>query len=224
MTTKSLSTSTLGGIIRKQDGKAIEIGCMPDHVHCLARFPARKAVSDMLRAIKSDSSGWVNHERPGDRFDWQTGYGAFTMSQSQVENVRQYIRTQEEHHQRRSFEMEYLSLLKSTESNPMNEICGIDGIRQADSALSGRGIRRIPDPGLAPRRCALRRQPRAIRLSPFGAEIPEPYPLSPMSDQAHANRRRMSPFDSVYRGYPVGSSLLWSTREHLIRRSRNQRG
>ena len=102
----------MGGIIRNQGGKMIEIGGMPDHVHCLARFPARTAVSDMLRAIKSDSSGWVNHERPGDRFAWQTAYGAFTVSQSQVENVRQYIRSQEEHHRDRSFKMEFLSLLE----------------------------------------------------------------------------------------------------------------
>ncbi len=85
---------------------------MPDHIHCLVRFPARKSVSDMLRAIKSDSSSWVNHERPGDRFAWQTGYGAFTVSPSQVENVSLYIRTQEEHHRDRSFQTEFLSLLK----------------------------------------------------------------------------------------------------------------
>ncbi len=81
----------MSGIIRNQDGKTI----------------------DMLRAIKSDSSGWLNHERPGDRFAWQTGYGAFTVSQSQIENVRQYIRTQEEHHRERSFKTELLSLLKN---------------------------------------------------------------------------------------------------------------
>ncbi len=101
----------MGGIIRNQGGKAIEIGGMPDHVHCLARFPARKAVSDMLRALKSDSSGWVNRERPGDRFSWQTGYGAFTVSHSQVGKVRKYIKTQEKHHRERSFEMELLALL-----------------------------------------------------------------------------------------------------------------
>ncbi len=102
----------MGGIIRNQGGKAIEIGGMPDHVHCLARFPARKAVSDMLRALKSDSSGWVNRERPGDRLAWQNGYGAFTVNHSQVGKVRKYIQTQEKHHRERSFEMELLALLK----------------------------------------------------------------------------------------------------------------
>ncbi len=102
----------MSGIIRNQDGRTIEIGGMPDHVHCLARFPARKSVSDMVRAIKSDSSSWVNREMPGGRFAWQTGYGAFTVSPSQVASVSQYIRTQEEHHRERSFKMEFLSLLK----------------------------------------------------------------------------------------------------------------
>ena len=102
----------MGGIIRNQGGKAIEVGGIPDHVHCLARFPARKAVSDMMRAIKSDSSRWVNRERPGDRFAWQTGYGAFTVSQSQVGRVRKYIQTQEEHHREKSFEEELLALLE----------------------------------------------------------------------------------------------------------------
>ena len=102
----------IGGIIRNQGGKAIEIGGMPDHVHCLVRFPARKAVSDILRAIKSDSSGWVNRERSSDRFAWQTGYGGFTVSQSQVDKVRRYIRTQEEHHRERSFKSELISLLR----------------------------------------------------------------------------------------------------------------
>lgn len=102
----------MGGIIRNQGGKAIEIGGMPDHVHCLARLPARKAVSDILRALKSDSSGWVNRERPSDRFAWQTGYGAFTVSQSLVGKVRRYIQTQAEHHRARSFEEELLALLE----------------------------------------------------------------------------------------------------------------
>ncbi len=102
----------MGGIIRNQGGKTLEIGGMPDHVHCLARLPARKAVSDILRALKSDSSGWVNRKRPDDRFAWQTGYGAFTVSQSQVEKVRRYIRTQAEHHREKSFKEEFRALLE----------------------------------------------------------------------------------------------------------------
>jgi len=102
----------IAGIIRNQGGTLIEIGGMPDHVHCLARLPANKAVSDMLRAIKSDSSGWVNRERPKDRFAWQAGYGAFTVSQSQAEVVQKYIQRQEEHHRVRSFKEEVLEMLE----------------------------------------------------------------------------------------------------------------
>ena len=102
----------LGGIVRNQKGKLIEIGGVADHVHLLVRFPASRAVSDMLRDLKSDSSKWLNRERPRDRFAWQTGYGAFTVSQSQVGTVRRYIRGQEEHHRRHSFKEELLGLLK----------------------------------------------------------------------------------------------------------------
>ena len=95
----------MGGIIKNQGG-------MPDHVHCLVRLPARKAVSDIMRVLKSDSSRWVNQRRPQDRFAWQTGYGGFTVSESQVEKVRRYIQTQEEHHRKASFKEEVVSLLE----------------------------------------------------------------------------------------------------------------
>ena len=72
-------------------------------------------MSDMLRAIKSDSSSWLNNERPHDRFAWQTGYGAFSVSQSQVRRVRQYIQTQEEHHRERTFKSELITLLEKHE-------------------------------------------------------------------------------------------------------------
>ena len=105
----------IGGIIRNQGGTLIEIGGVADHVHLLARFPASKAVSDMLRDVKSDSSGWINQERRHERFGWQTGYGAFTVSQSQVRTVRRYIRRQEEHHRRTSFKEELIALLEKHE-------------------------------------------------------------------------------------------------------------
>ena len=102
----------VGGIIRNQGGTLIQIGGMSDHVHLLAQFPPRLALSDMMRAIKSDSSAWVNREQPKDRFAWQTGYGAFSVSQSQVEVVRRYIRGQEEHHRCKTFEEEFRGLLE----------------------------------------------------------------------------------------------------------------
>lgn len=102
----------IGGIIRKKDGVLLEIGGIEDHVHILAGFPATITVSDMLKFIKSNSSGWVNEKiKPNEKFAWQPGYGAFTVSQSQKPSVRKYIQTQEEHHRTSSFENEYLKML-----------------------------------------------------------------------------------------------------------------
>ncbi len=105
----------IGGIIRNQRGILLEIGGVADHVHLLARFPAGKSVSDMLRDVKSDSSEWINQERRHGRFAWQTGYGAFTVSQSQVGAVRRYIDRQEDHHRHTSFKEELVGLLKKHE-------------------------------------------------------------------------------------------------------------
>lgn len=102
-----------GGIIRSHKGVLLEVGGMPDHVHLLVGFSPTMAVSDMLRLIKSNSSKWVN-ERPGriDRFEWQTGFAAFSVSHSQVDVVRRYIQNQERHHTERSFREEFLTLLR----------------------------------------------------------------------------------------------------------------
>lgn len=103
----------IGGIIRDERGYLLQIGGMPDHIHILAGFSPAVAVSDMLRQIKAGSSKWLNERQDMiDRFEWQTGYGAFTVSQSQVEAVRRYIQRQEEHHRARSFKDEYMALLK----------------------------------------------------------------------------------------------------------------
>ncbi len=103
----------LGGIIRAEKGVLLEIGGIEDHVHLLAGFPPTIAVSNMVRLIKANSSRWANElpERR-EKFSWQTGYGAFTVSQSQVDIVRNYIRRQEQHHRRISFRDEFIELLK----------------------------------------------------------------------------------------------------------------
>jgi REP-associated tyrosine transposase len=103
----------MGGIIRGQGGVLLEIGGVADHVHLLAKLKADTAVAVLLRLLKSNSSGWVNDHRliPG-RFAWQTGYGAFSVSESQVEAVRRYIRNQEAHHAKVSFKDELIALLK----------------------------------------------------------------------------------------------------------------
>ncbi|WP_372717259.1 IS200/IS605 family transposase [Novipirellula sp.] len=102
----------IGGIIREKEGVLLEIGGVEDHIHIMAGFPATISVSDMLRFIKSNSSGWVNDTiKPMDKFAWQPGYGAFTVSHSQKPTVRRYIQTQEQHHQKKSFEIEFIQIL-----------------------------------------------------------------------------------------------------------------
>jgi putative transposase len=105
----------LGGSIRGLGGVALEIGGIVDHVHILARLRQDRAVSDILRDLKANASRWINESgllRSG-RFAWQQGYGAFTVSESQVEKVRRYIRNQEAHHRKMTFEEEFIVLLRA---------------------------------------------------------------------------------------------------------------
>ena len=103
----------IGGTIRAKKGNLIEIGGVNDHVHILTRLSPAIAVADVVREIKANSSKWMN-EQPEtiQTFEWQKGYGAFTVSYSQIAVVEQYIRNQEEHHRTRSFQEEYIEFLE----------------------------------------------------------------------------------------------------------------
>jgi REP element-mobilizing transposase RayT len=101
-----------GGVIRAEGGILLIANGIPDHVHILAKLRQDKTVADVVRAIKAASSHWLRKKLPGGAgFAWQTGYGAFGVSQSQVEVVHEYIRNQEEHHRRMPFSEEFLRLL-----------------------------------------------------------------------------------------------------------------
>jgi putative transposase len=102
----------LGGIIRTADGIAESIGGVSDHVHLLIGLRATHRLADVIRELKAVSSGWVHNEIGMRGFAWQEGYGAFTVSASQGEAVRQYIQRQAEHHRTRTFREEYLELLR----------------------------------------------------------------------------------------------------------------
>ena len=102
----------LGGLVNDLDGMPLEINGVADHVHVLARIRPVISISEFLSKFKSQSSGWANRKTRG-KFKWQVKYGAFTVSQSQVERVRKYIRDQESHHSRISFEDEFKMLLRS---------------------------------------------------------------------------------------------------------------
>jgi REP element-mobilizing transposase RayT len=103
----------LGGIIREEGCKAISINGTEDHVHILVTLGPTKAMSDLMRVVKSNSSRWV-HEKWPERagFGWQQGYGAFSVSRSAMQDVEGYIARQEEHHRKISFEQEFIMLLK----------------------------------------------------------------------------------------------------------------
>ena len=105
----------LGGCIRTLGGVAEEVGGIEDHVHLLIGLRATHCLADVMRDIKTASSRWVHEERQLPRFGWQEGYGAFTVSRSNVAAVQRYIATQVEHHQKRPFQEEYLDLLHKHE-------------------------------------------------------------------------------------------------------------
>ena len=106
--------SYLGGILRGLGGVAESIGGATDHVHVLASLKATHCLADIMRELKSGSSHWV-HETIGiGMFGWQDGYGAFTVGRSEVDWIKQYIRQQKEHHRRKSFQEEYLELLRQS--------------------------------------------------------------------------------------------------------------
>jgi REP element-mobilizing transposase RayT len=102
----------LGGIIRNLDGIPEIVGGTADHVHLLVGLRATHSLADVLRTLKSVSSNWVHEQIKIVGFAWQEGYGAFTVSASQREAVREYIARQEEHHRLRTFQEEYIELLK----------------------------------------------------------------------------------------------------------------
>ena len=106
----------IAGIISNQKQKLIIINGMPDHVHILIGIKPDKSISDLVRDVKSHSSAFISEQGfVKGRFEWQEGFGAFSVSQSQVPKLIVYIRNQETHHKKRSFHSEYLEFLKAYE-------------------------------------------------------------------------------------------------------------
>jgi putative transposase len=103
----------IGGIIRAEGGVQLEIGGTNDHVHVLAKFKPAIAVSEMLAKVKANSSKWANdHKAKMRSFAWQEGFAAFTVSESKVPSVREYIKNQEEHHRKQTYQEEFVALLQ----------------------------------------------------------------------------------------------------------------
>jgi hypothetical protein len=85
-------------------------------VHILASLAAKHSLSDLMRELKADSSGWIHKNFPNQKsFAWQIGYGAFSVSHSNLVEVEKYIANQEEHHRKVSFQEEFVAFLKKHE-------------------------------------------------------------------------------------------------------------
>lgn len=104
----------LAGIARNQGFSILNSGGMPDHLHLLIQLPATKSLSMILQHLKGSSSKWINdtYYQVNRGFRWQGGYSAFSVSQSNLEDVKNYIRNQKQHHRNYSFEDENKILLK----------------------------------------------------------------------------------------------------------------
>ena len=102
--------SYLGGVIRNLEGVPLAVGGTNDHVHCLIGLKSSHRLDYLVRDLKADSSKWI-HSELKEKFEWQKGYGAFTVSPSGIEKVRQYILNQAIHHRRKTFENEYIEML-----------------------------------------------------------------------------------------------------------------
>ena len=103
----------MAGVMQRIGCEPILIGGVEDHVHVLCNLSRTVTIAQLVEEAKKSPSKWVKEQGPQYReFFWQTGYGAFSVSQSNVEQVRAYIATQEEHHRKVSFQDEFRALCR----------------------------------------------------------------------------------------------------------------
>lgn len=106
----------IGGICKRMECFPISIGGYTDHVHVLCLLSKKVALMKLVEEIKSHSSKWIKTKGEDLRsFYWQEGYGAFSVSPSQLEVLKNYIENQEQHHKQKNFQEEYRSILKKYE-------------------------------------------------------------------------------------------------------------
>ena len=101
----------LGGIVREIQGTALIINGTADHVHALVRIRPAQSAAEIARVMKANSSKWVRAKWSLE-FGWQTGYGVFSVSESNVAAVTRYIASQEAHHKKHSFQEEFVTFLR----------------------------------------------------------------------------------------------------------------
>ncbi len=106
----------IGGAVRAKGSSLTAAGGMPDHVHLLVSLGKQTSAANLVRDIKSNSSRWIHETVSGlSAFAWQAGYGAFSVSRSNLDKLKGYIAGQHEHHRVRSFQEEFLEFLKRHE-------------------------------------------------------------------------------------------------------------
>ncbi len=108
--------AVIGNLINETGCKTIIANGMEDHVHCFFGITPPLNVSDIMQSVKAKSSKWINESGLlKERFEWQSGYGAFSYSPWDVNMIHHYIANQEEHHTKLTFKEEYLEMLHKHE-------------------------------------------------------------------------------------------------------------
>ena len=104
------------GIIRNKDQKLLAINGMPDHIHILIGMKPTCCLSDLVREVKKSTNEFINENRfTKSKFNWQSGFGAFSYGHSHLDNVIRYVMNQKEHHRKKTFKEEYITFLREFE-------------------------------------------------------------------------------------------------------------
>ena len=106
----------IGNLINETGCKTIIVNGVEDHVHCFFSLKPTVSISELMKVVKAKSSKYINDNRfLLNRFEWQGGYGVFSYSQNQVNTIFNYIKNQEKHHAKSTFQEEYLGILEQFE-------------------------------------------------------------------------------------------------------------
>jgi len=103
----------MGGIVRSKEGQLLAIGGIEDHIHLAVKLKPTEGLSKTIGGLKGNSSKWLNeHNLYDGHFSWQAGFGAFSVSESQISRVITYIENQEKHHHKQTFQQEFIEMLE----------------------------------------------------------------------------------------------------------------
>jgi REP element-mobilizing transposase RayT len=112
----------ISGIVKNKEQKMLAINGMPDHIHFLIGMKPSCCLSDLIREIKKSSNDFIREKKfCKHKFQWQEGYGAFSYSNSSINNVIEYIQNQKDHHKKKTFRDEYIDFLTKFEIQFKNE-------------------------------------------------------------------------------------------------------